>query len=127
MANSKILYIEDNSQSVRLVQRILESDSYHVITEKNAILGLLVARSQQPDLILMDIHLPWMDGVQALEKLRADGFLSNTPVIAVTANTDYGERERFIKAGFDDYVPKPISRITLLGAISKLLKAQSSS
>ena len=119
-----ILYIEDNQESIRLVRKILENVGYQMLAEKNAMLGMLIARSHKPDLILMDINLPWIDGVQALDRLRAEKVLQDIPVIAVTAHSDYGDRERFLKAGFDDYIPKPISGRDLVAAIKAIIDAK---
>jgi len=119
-----ILYIEDNHQSIRLVRKILKNADYRMLAEKNAMVGILVARIHKPDLILMDINLPWIDGVQALDRLRAEKVLQNIPVIAITAHTDYGDRERFLKAGFDDYIPKPISGRDLVAAVNAIIDAK---
>ncbi len=118
----RIAVVEDNPDNRLLLQAILE-DSYEVIEYKDGIEALKGLKGDKPDLILMDISLPEMDGTEVLENLRADDNLKDLPVIALTAHAMSGDRERFLKAGFDDYLTKPIlDENDLINVIEKWLK-----
>ena len=116
-----ILYVEDNFQNKRLVRKILTSRGYDVLEADDGLTGVEMAREQLPDLILMDISLPGIDGVEATQRLKAFRETADIPVIALTANAMRGDRERFISAGCDDYLPKPISTAELFAMIKKHL------
>jgi len=116
-----IALIEDNADNRLLVQAILEG-LYQIVeyeTGPDALVGL---RSNRPDLILLDISLPGMDGTEVLRRIREDINLARVPVIALTAHAMSGDRERFLEQGFDDYLTKPIvDESVLLNAIAKRL------
>ena len=117
----RIAVVEDNPDNRLLVRVILES-LYEVTEYENGFLALEGLPRQKPDLVLLDVSLPEMDGTEVLKKIRLDEQLRELPVIALTAHAMAGDREKFIKAGFDDYVTKPIVDETLLlDAIAKLL------
>jgi CheY-like chemotaxis protein len=118
---NRILYIEDNFQNKRLVRKILASKGYDVIEAEDGLTGVEVATRELPDLILMDISLPGIDGVEATQRIKAVSETAHIPVIALTANAMRGDRERFIAAGCDDYLPKPISTVDLVAMIQKHL------
>jgi two-component system cell cycle response regulator DivK len=109
VADELILVIEDNALNLKLVRDVLLSRDLRVIASTTAERGLELARSEAPDLILMDIQLPGMDGVSALRLLKADPVTEHIPVIAVTASVMPMEREEILAAGFDGYQAKPIS------------------
>jgi two-component system cell cycle response regulator DivK len=113
--------VEDNADNRLLLQAIL-GDSHSLVEYANgadALAGLALAR---PDLVLLDISLPGMDGTEVLRRIRADAALKGLPVIALTAHAMSGDREKFLAAGFDDYVTKPIvDEGQLLEAIKRLL------
>lgn len=117
----RILYVEDNFQNKRLVKKILAARGYDVLEADDGLTGVESARDQRPDLILMDISLPGIDGVEATQRIKAFPETAKIPVIALTANAMRGDRERFIAAGCDDYLPKPISTAELLDMINKYL------
>jgi two-component system cell cycle response regulator DivK len=117
-----ILAIEDNELNAKLVRDVLLSRGFEVAEATTAERGLELAREQRPALILMDIHLPGMDGIQALDELRGDSSLRDIPVIAVTASAMPMERREILAAGFDGYQAKPLSVKELLGEIDRLLK-----
>ncbi|MBN1679133.1 MAG: response regulator [Anaerolineae bacterium] len=121
MSAKRILYIEDNFQNKRLVRKILASRGYEVLEADDGLTGVELAIREVPDLILMDISLPGIDGVEATQRIKAFNNTTNIPVIALTANAMRGDRERFIAAGCDDYLPKPISTVDLLNIINKFL------
>jgi CheY-like chemotaxis protein len=117
----RIAVVEDNPDNRLLVRVILES-LYEVTEYENGFLALEGLPRQKPDLVLLDVSLPEMDGTEVLKKIRLDEQLRELPVIALTAHAMAGDREKFIKAGFDDYVTKPIvDESLLLDAIAKLL------
>ena len=117
----RIAVVEDNPDNRLLVRVILES-LYEVTEYENGFLALEGLPRQKPDLVLLDVSLPEMDGTEVLKKIRLDEQLRELPVIALTAHAMAGDREKFIKAGFDDYVSKPIVDETLLlDAIARLL------
>lgn len=119
----KIAVVEDNPDNRLLVQALLED--YYEISEfetgREAVDGLV---DDGPDLVLLDISLPEMDGTEVLAWLREQDELKDTPVIALTAHAMTGDREKYLKAGFNDYVTKPIvDEDVLLGAIRRWLNA----
>jgi len=118
---SKILYIEDNPYAVQLVRDVMEIYGYELIEAYDGLTGVAVAARERPDLILMDINLPGIDGLEATSRLKASPELSYIPVIAVTANTSYGDRQRCIEAGCDGYVPKPVSIRDLMDTVRAFL------
>lgn len=117
----KIAVVEDNPDNRLLVQVILEP-LYAIREYESGFAALEGLAKEKPDLVLLDISLPEMDGTEVLQRIRAEERLRDLPVIALTAHAMAGDREKFIGAGFDDYVTKPIVDETLLlGAIEKLL------
>jgi len=116
----KILYIEDNHLNFRLVQKMLKG-KYEVFGAKTGAEGLSQAENLMPNLILLDINLPDFDGFKVQEQLQADSRFNNIPIIALTANSMFGDRKRILEAGFDAYLAKPITRIELTKAIIKHL------
>ena len=114
------LYIEDNQANLNLVNKILQQrPSYNLITAIHPEQGIELARQKKPDLILLDINLPDMDGYQVMEKLKAMPETKSIPVIAVTANAMSSDIEHSMSLGFRDYVTKPINVITFLQAIDQ--------
>ncbi len=105
---ARILYVEDDPSSARLVQRILEAEGFEVRIATDGIAALEVARQLRPDLILMDINISGLDGYEVTTRLRALEELKDIPIVAVTAATLRGDRERALIAGCDGYIPKPI-------------------
>src|SRR5574341_1466506 len=118
---AKILYVEDNPQNMRLVRKFLSMAGYEMLEAADGLTALDMAGSQCPDLILMDINLPDIDGVEVTARLKATPELAHIPVVALTANAMHGDRERFLAAGCDGYIPKPITRNELLNTIAHLL------
>jgi CheY-like chemotaxis protein len=119
----KIAVVEDNPDNRLLVQVILEP-LYEVVEYETGFAALAGLPQEKPDLVLLDISLPEMDGAEVLRRMRADPQLRVLPVIALTAHAMAGDREKYIRAGFDDYVTKPIvDENVLLDAIQRLLPA----
>ena len=115
---ARILVIEDNPDNMLLTVMLLESAGHEVLSAIDAEAGLTMARSEQPDLILMDIQLPGMDGLEATILLKADPLTAAMPVIALTALAMKGDEERIRAAGCDGYIAKPISIQDFLGSVA---------
>jgi two-component system cell cycle response regulator DivK len=115
----RILYIEDNYQNKRLVRKILSAKGYEVLEAEDGITGVEMALSELPDLILMDISIPGIDGIEATRQIKEQEYAAHIPIVALTANAMRGDRERFLAAGCDDYLPKPISTPDLLRVIQE--------
>jgi PAS domain S-box-containing protein len=122
-----VLYIEDNPANLRLVTQLLaRQENIHVWSAHEPLLGLELAMEHKPDLILLDINLPGMDGFEVLQNLRKQQATSKTPVIAVSANAMPVDIEKGMEAGFDDYITKPINIKTLLHAVSSRMSVVTS-
>jgi two-component system, cell cycle response regulator DivK len=121
MSKGRILVVEDNMDNYELVRFILERAGYDVFLAVNGRDGVDAARFQKPDLILMDLGMPEMDGWMAAQKLKADEATKSIPLFALTAHTLPGERKRAIQAGCDGYVSKPIHVEGFLNLIGSAL------
>ena len=118
----KILYVEDNEDNVFMLRMRLEiSGTYEVVVAPDGAEGVALAVSARPDLILMDLNLPVLDGWEATRRIKADARSAAIPVIALTAHAMAGDRERAIQAGCDDFDTKPIDLDRLLEKIERLL------
>lgn len=117
----KILIVEDNEMNRDMLSRRLERRGFAVVMAVDGQQGVDMARSEKPDLILMDMSLPVMDGWAATQAIKADEALKVIPVIALTAHAMAGDREKAIEAGCDDYDTKPIELPRLLEKIGKFL------
>jgi two-component system cell cycle response regulator DivK len=115
---SKVLIVEDNPANMTLAIFLLESAGHQVISATDAELGLTLARAEQPDLILMDIQLPGMDGLAATMQLKGDEATRRIPVIALTALAMKGDEERIRAAGCDGYIGKPMRYKDFLDTIA---------
>ena len=108
MSDARVLVVEDNVKNMKLFRDVLEAAGFRTLAATTAGEAVDVAAEQGPDLVLMDIQLPDFDGVEALRRLRADERTAETRVIALTAQAMEGDRERFLAAGFDGYLSKPV-------------------
>jgi two-component system, cell cycle response regulator DivK len=117
VTGEQVLIAEDNEKSMKLFRDVLRAKGYRTLeaTTRGEALGL--ATEHAPDLVLMDIQLPDLDGVQALRRLRADERTAGIPVLALTAQAMRGDRERFLAAGFDGYLSKPVDVHELIGTV----------
>jgi two-component system, cell cycle response regulator DivK len=120
--STKILYIEDNPDNRMLVRRVLQAEGYTVIEAKDGPTGIQAATEQTPDLILMDINLPDVDGYEITARIKQLPGLAKVPVIALTANVMKGDREKTLAAGCDGYIQKPIDIDQLPAQIEHFLK-----
>jgi CheY-like chemotaxis protein len=105
---ASILVIEDNPTNLEVMAYLLKGFGYGVLVASNAEEALETARAHRPDLVLCDVQLPGMGGVELVSRLRAEAGLERVPIVAVTALAMVGDRERILEAGFNDYVSKPI-------------------
>ena len=119
--NVKVLLVEDNDANRYLATFLLESGGFHVVHAANGIEALARARAELPDVILMDIHMPEMDGYEAARLIREEPGLAQTPLIAVTSYAMVGDRDKAMKIGFVGYIEKPISTETFVAQIRQFL------
>lgn len=118
----KILIVEDNDLNMKLFNDILVAHGYTTLKTMDGIAALTMAREQQPDLIVMDIQLPEISGIEVTKWLKQDEDTCNIPVIAVTAFAMEGDEERIRKSGCQDYISKPFSVANLLATVKKYVQ-----
>ena len=121
----KILLVEDNEMNMNMLSRRLQRKGYEVIPAVDGAAGVAKAKSELPDLILMDMSLPVLDGWEATRQVKAAPETKGIPIIALTAHAMSGDREKALEAGCDDYDTKPIELARLLGKIEALLRKDS--
>jgi two-component system, cell cycle response regulator DivK len=119
MAGEQILVVEDNEKSMRLFRDVLLATGYRPLEATTGDQAVELAAEHAPALVLMDIQLPDMDGVEVLGRLRADERTASIPVLALTAQAMQGDRERFLAAGFDGYVSKPVNVVEFLDTVRR--------
>jgi two-component system cell cycle response regulator DivK len=117
MASAQILVVEDNQKNMKLFRDVLQAAGYRTLEATTGARAVELATEHEPDLVLMDIQLPDIDGVEALRRLRANARTASTPVLALTAQAMEGDRERFLAAGFDGYVSKPVNIVELVATV----------
>jgi two-component system cell cycle response regulator DivK len=117
MAGERILVVEDNQTSMKLFRDVLQAKGYRTLEATTGEDAVEVARRLDPALVLMDVQLPGIDGVEALARLRADERSSAIPVVAVTAQAMGGDRRRFLDVGFDGYLSKPVDIVELVRVV----------
>ena len=120
---SKILLVEDNEMNRDMLTRRLERKGFEVVIAIDGKAGIDMASSSNPDIILMDLSLPVIDGWEATRQIKANAATQSIPVIALTAHAMAGDEEKALQAGCDDYDTKPVNFQRLLGKIETLLKA----
>ena len=118
---TKILIVEDNEMNRDMLSRRLERKGFEVIMAEDGAKGVDMSKSENPDLILMDLSLPVMDGWEATSTIKADGSTKNIPIIVLTAHAMAGDREKALEAGADEYDTKPIDFKRLLGKIKDFI------
>ena len=121
MENPKILVIEDNELNLKLVRNILKIDKYQLVEAPDAETGIKMAQAHQPDLILMDVQLPGMSGLEATKIIKEYESFKSTPIIALTAHAMKGDEAIVLEAGCDGYISKPIDTKKFREKIAKLL------
>jgi two-component system cell cycle response regulator DivK len=121
MGNELVLIVEDSEQNRRLARDLLRVHGYRTIEAESAEEGIALAAARAPDLIVMDIHLPGLGGIDALARLRADAATHAIPVVAFTASVMAQDRSEILAAGFDAFVSKPIDLEAFMGAVATTL------
>ena len=117
--SAQILVVEDNERNMKLFCELLRTSGYRTLEATSGERAVELALEHQPDLVLMDIQLPDIDGVEALRRLRADGRFATAPVLALTAQAMEGDRERFLEAGFDGYLSKPVDITEFVSTVKR--------
>jgi two-component system cell cycle response regulator DivK len=121
MRAKTILYVEDNELNRKMIRHLLRTTTYRLIEADDGEAGVAMARDQHPDLILMDVQLPKLSGIEATRVLRAEAATANTPIIAITSFALTGDEQRSREAGASAYLAKPYSPFTLLDMIRRLV------
>ncbi|MEL6402740.1 MAG: response regulator [Chloroflexota bacterium] len=119
-----ILIVEDNEMNLDMLSRRLERRGYDILIATDGALGVKMAKADMPDLILMDMSLPVMDGWEATRRIKSDPDTQSIPVIALTAHAIAGDREKALAAGCDEYESKPVKFKRLLGKITEFLEEE---
>jgi len=119
MTSRQILVVEDNERNMRLFCDVLQASGYRTLEATTGESAVELALEHGPDLVLMDIQLPDIDGVEALARLRADERAASLPVLALTAQAMEGDRERFLAAGFDGYLSKPVDIAEFVATVKR--------
>jgi len=119
MAGRQILVVEDNEKSMKLVRDVLLATGHRTLEATTGGRAVELATEHAPDLVLMDIQLPDISGTEALVRLRANTRTASVPVVALTAQAMDGDRERFLAAGFDDYLSKPVNVTDLIATVKR--------
>jgi two-component system cell cycle response regulator DivK len=119
VAAATILVVEDNEKNMKLFRDVLQAAAYRTLEATTGGQAVELATAHAPDLVLMDIQLPDIDGVEALGRLRSSDRTSPIPVLALTAQAMEGDRERFLAAGFDGYLSKPVDVTDLLATVKR--------
>ena len=117
VAGELVLVVEDNEKNMKLFRDVLQATGFATLEAETAEEGIELARAHSPALVLMDVQLGGIDGVEALSLLRDDPRTASIPVLAVTAQAMRGDRERFLEAGFDDYISKPVDVVGLVASV----------
>ena len=120
---SAILIVEDNEKNLKLVRDVLQVKGYQTLEAGTAEAGIEIAREYMPAMVLMDIQLPGMNGIDALKALRADPKTAAIPVVAITASVMQQDRQQIMNAGFDGFIEKPINVRGLLETVQKTVAA----
>ncbi len=117
MPGEHVLVVEDNEMNMKLFRDVLTASGYRTLEARTGGQAVELARQHIPNVVLLDVRLPDADGVEVLRKIRTDARIAFLPVVAVTAQAMDGDRERFLRAGFDAYLPKPVDVTELLGVV----------
>jgi CheY-like chemotaxis protein len=121
---ARVLVVEDNDMNMQLVEYLLEEGGYQIVKAASGEEALATARGGEPvDLILMDIHLPGIDGLSVIREMKSDARTDAIPILALTAHAMRGDKDRFLDAGCDGYISKPIDVKTFLTSIRSYLRA----
>ena len=119
MTGERILVVEDNQKNMKLFRDVLDASGFRTIEATSGGEAVERATQEMPDLVLMDIQMPDFDGVEALKRLRSDHRTTSIPILALTAQAMHGDRERFLAAGFDGYISKPVNVRELIATVRR--------
>lgn len=119
--SAKVLVVEDNEMNMQLVEYLLEEGGFQILKATSGEDALQIASSDVPDLILMDIHLPGMDGLSVVREMKNSDRTRRIPILALTAHAMRGDKDRFLEAGCDGYISKPIDVKTFVSSIAKFI------
>jgi len=119
VTGAQVLVVEDNEKNMKLFRDVLQASGYDLLEATTGERAMELAAEHQPNLVLMDIQLPDLDGVEALGRLRADARTASIPVVALTAQAMHGDRERFLDAGFDAYISKPVDVLEFVRTVKE--------
>jgi two-component system cell cycle response regulator DivK len=119
MTDAQVLVVEDNERNMKLFRDVLQASGYRILEATTGERAVELVIEHGPDLVLMDIQLPDIDGVKALDRLRANEQTASVPVLALTAQAMDGDRERFLAAGFDGYLSKPVNIADLVATVER--------
>ena len=119
MTAPQVLVVEDNERNMKLFCDVLQASGFRTLEATTGERAVELALEHRPDLVLMDIQLPGIDGVEALDRLRADDKFASAPVLALTAQAMEGDRERFLAAGFDGYLSKPVDIADFVATVKR--------
>jgi two-component system cell cycle response regulator DivK len=119
MTGAQVLVVEDSERNMKLFRDVLKASGYRTIEATTGERAVELVIEHRPDLVLMDIQLPDIDGVEALDRLRADERTASVPVLALTAQAMDGDRERFLGAGFDGYLSKPVNIADFVATVKR--------
>jgi len=125
MAAERILVVEDNEKNMKLFRDVLQAKGYDSVEATTGEEAVELAGEHTPDLILMDVQLPGIDGIEALARIRSNPTTAPIPVVALTAQAMQGDRERFLEAGFDGYISKPVDVLEFVKTVEQYCQAQS--
>jgi two-component system cell cycle response regulator DivK len=124
MTDAKILLVEDNAKNMKLFRDVLRAAGYETLEATTGGQALKLAVEHDPDLVLLDVGLPDIDGIAVLGRLRTEDRTASIPVLALTAQAMTGDRERFLAAGFDGYVSKPVNIVALVETVREHCRAE---
>jgi two-component system, cell cycle response regulator DivK len=119
MPGERILVVEDNEKNMKLFRDVLQAKGYSPLEAASGEEAVELASEHVPDLILMDVQLPGIDGIEALGRIRADERTKDIPVVALTAQAMSGDRERFLDSGFDGYISKPVDVLEFIETVAR--------
>jgi two-component system, cell cycle response regulator DivK len=122
--SKRVLAVEDNLSNMILISRVVEAEGYELLKAEDGVTALDLLAKEKPDLILLDINIPGIHGLDLAGRLKADQRLSDVPLIATTANVLLGDKERCLEAGCDDYLPKPLDIRELRRMMNRYLAAE---
>jgi two-component system, cell cycle response regulator DivK len=125
MTSPQVLVVEDNERNMKLFCHVLEASGYRTLEATTGEQAVQLAIEHGPNLVLMDIQLPDIDGLEALDRVRTDERSASIPVLALTAQAMEGDRERFLAAGFDGYVSKPVNIANFLATVKSYCEGRS--